>query len=274
VKQVRSFTEISREYRALYGVGTILITYAAGEWVGGSGFLAVFAGGAIVAWLDYDLCDCFLDYSEITAEMTMLLAFILFGALLSTRITTAVSLPVLALAVLLLVVARPLAISLVLSRASVSRRARIFIGWFGPRGLSSLLFALLVVRAGVPGSDQLLGVVGLIVTISVVVHGMSSVPLSGWYARAVARETLAEEREGTAGALFRHVPAEPARIVLEELAARLAGSDPPIVLDVRSRSSYDRDGARIPGSIRVVPDRVIEWATDQPRERSLVTYCT
>ena len=143
IKTVRSVTPIGREYRALYGVGTVLAAYVAGEAVGGSGFLAVFVAGVVIAKTDYDLCDCFLEYGEITAEMLMLLAFILFGALLSSLVLNLCpSSGRIAFAVFVLVIARPLAISLVLKRTSVSRRARAFIGWFGPRGLSSLLFGL------------------------------------------------------------------------------------------------------------------------------------
>jgi rhodanese-related sulfurtransferase len=46
------------------------------------------------------------------------------------------------------------------------------------------------------------------------------------------------------------------------------------VLDVRSRSEYDRDGVRIPGSVRVLPDQVAEWAADRLRDQPFVLYCT
>lgn len=274
VKWVRRISDVPREYRAIYGVGTILAAYVAGQSLGGSGFLAVFATGAIAVWLDYDLCDCFIEYSEITAEMTLLLAFILFGALLSSVVGAALSLATLLFAVLVIAVARPLAISIVLSRATISSHARVFLGWFGPRGLSSLLFALLVIQAGVPGAQRLLPIVGIVVIVSVVAHGMTASPLSAWYGRAIATETMAEEREGTAAGLFHHEPAEVPRITPQELAARLAGPEPPLVLDVRSRSSYEHDHAQIPDSVRVPPDRVIEWARDRPRDRSVVAYCT
>ena len=274
IGRARARFDISREYRALYGVGGVLAAYVAGEAVGGSGFLAVFAAGAVVVATDYDLCDCFLEYGEVTAEMAMLLAFILFGALLSTLIGSVPLLRSLLFALLAIGMARPLAIGLVLRRARVSGPARLFIGWFGPRGLSSLLFGLLVVADGVPGAERLLALTGVVVVVSVVVHGTSATPLASWYGRAVARTTLAEEREGTAAGLFRHEPSAVPRITVQELAARLAGPEPPVVLDVRSRSSYERDGARIPGDARVRPDRVAEWAAGQGRERPVVTYCT
>ncbi|MBX6343287.1 MAG: hypothetical protein IRY97_12570, partial [Thermomicrobiaceae bacterium] len=137
-----------------------------------------------------------------------------------------------------------------------------------------LLFALLVVRAGVPGAERLLALTGVVVLVSVVAHGVSAAPLAAWYAGTVARRTLPEEREGTAAGLFRREAGEVPRITVEELAARLAGPEPPVVLDVRTRSSYQRDDARIPGDVRVPPDRVAEWAAGQDRSRPVVTYCT
>jgi sodium/hydrogen antiporter len=97
----------------------------------------VFATGAVTVTLDYDLCGCFLEYSEITSEIVMLLAFVLFGALLSTLIETILLLPSLIFAVLVIFLARPLGISLVLLRAHISQRARLFIGYV--RGLEAEL---------------------------------------------------------------------------------------------------------------------------------------
>ena len=274
LRLAQSFTSIGREYQAIYGVGIILAAYVAGEGVGGSGFLAVFTAGAVVAARNYELCDCFLEYGDVTSEMAMLLAFILFGALLSTTISTIPVLPAIGFAALVLLAARPLAISLVLMPARLSRPARLFIGWFGPRGLNSLLFALLLVADGVPQAEWLLAVTGVVVIISVVVHGATATPFASWYARSLALETLPEEREGTAAGLFGPGDGEIPRISPAELADRLAGANPPIVLDVRTRSQFAHDQARIPGSVRVLPDRNLEWAAEQPRERAIVAYCT
>ncbi len=265
---------VRREYQALYGVGLVLGAYAAGQAVGGDGFLAAFTGGLAATLLNNELCDCFLDYGEVTAEMAMLLSFVLFGALLSTLLGTVSTGRALLFAALVIGIARPLAIGLVLQRAPISRTARAFIAWFGPRGLSSLLFALLAVEAGVPNGEGLLATVGVVVIVSVVLHGVSATPLTDWYARKLAEETLAEEREGSAAEFFQGPAGEVPRITPAELAERMALTPLPIILDVRSRSEYDRDRRRIPGSVRVLPDRVRAWAERQSRERPVVTYCT
>jgi NhaP-type Na+/H+ or K+/H+ antiporter len=274
IEHLRPHFPISREYRALYGVGTVLAAYVAGELVGGSGFLAVFAAGAVIVKTDFDLCDCFLEYGEVTAEMAMLLAFILFGALLSSLAGTVPLLPELLFALVVLVVARPLAIGIVLRRAPVSKRARTFIGWFGPRGLSSLLFALLIVAQGVPDAERLLAITGVVVIASVVAHGVSATPLIAAYGRAMARETLPEEREATATGLFGGEYETVPRISVAEVVSRLQGDEPPVLLDVRTRSAAGRGEPGIPGSIRVPPDAIDDWAKDQSRERPVVAYCT
>jgi NhaP-type Na+/H+ or K+/H+ antiporter len=273
---------ISREYQALYGIGLVLLAFAGAQMLGGDGFLAAFSAGLAVALLNFDLCDCFLDYGETTAEMTMLLAFVFFGAVISELAPRIPLLPALLLAAVVIFIARPLAIGLVLRRAAVSYAAWAFIGWFGPRGLNSLLLALLVFQNRVPNAGFLLAVAGVVVTVSVVAHGVSATPLSTLYGRAVERNTHEEEREGTAAGLFGRAAEETPRIDPGELAEMLEGPSPLLVLDVRTRSQYERDPTRIPGSIRVPPDEIEDWAArwtashpdGEPRLRPIATYCT
>ena len=98
--------------------------------------------------------------------------------------------------------------------------------------------------------------------------------MSSWYERKAASATLPEEREGTADGLFSGGAEEVSRITPADLNGSRAGANPPTILDVRSRSSYENDGAQIPGSIRVLPDQVTEWAADNRPEGLVVTYCT
>ena len=78
--QVRKKAGVRRDYESLYALGVAFTAYAAAESVGGSGFLAAFAAGLTVAALDVELCDCFLDYGEASAEIFLLLTFVAFGA--------------------------------------------------------------------------------------------------------------------------------------------------------------------------------------------------
>src|SRR5712691_6284746 len=78
--QVRRRVGVRRDYESLYALGVAFTAYAAAESVGGSGFLAAFAAGAVIAQLDVELCDCFLDFGQATAEMFLLFTFVAFGA--------------------------------------------------------------------------------------------------------------------------------------------------------------------------------------------------
>ena len=95
-----------------------------------------------------------------------------------------------------------------------------------------------------------------------------------WYGRKAEHETLEEERENTAAGLFGGDEETPPRVTVEELHDLLDGPNPPVVLDVRTRSSYINDAARIRGDVRVLPDAVVEWAISQPKDVFVVAYCT
>lgn len=269
---------IRLEHQALFGIGLVLAAYASATIVGGDGFLGAFFAGIAVVMLNQKLCTCFLDYGEVTSEMMMMLAFVLFGAVLSGIIDTVPLVPALILAALVIFVIRPSVINLVLVKANISWEARAFISWFGPRGLNSLLLALLVVQAAVPGAELLLATVGIVALASVVIHGASASPITAWYGRKASEETLAEERQSTVVGLFRPEEPELIRITPDELNEMISGEDSPVILDVRSRSTFEYDDAEIPRRVRVLPDQVLEWASDESNrglaDRLVVAYCT
>jgi NhaP-type Na+/H+ or K+/H+ antiporter len=264
---------VRREHQALYGIGLVLAAYASATAAGGDGFLGAFAAGLAVVVLNQRLSDYFLAFGETTAEMAMLLSFVLFGAVLSDLLGTAPWATAVPLAAIVIFVIRPSVLAGLLARVRMSWEAKLFICWFGPRGLNSLLLALLVVVAGVDGGELLLATVGVVVIASLIIHGGTAAPLSAWYERKVESETLVEEREGTVADLFEGKDDAVPRVSVDELHLRMASPTPPLVLDVRSRANFDADDGRIPGSVRVMPDQVTEWAADQLRDRTIVTYC-
>jgi NhaP-type Na+/H+ or K+/H+ antiporter len=167
---VRRRVGIRRDYESLYSLGVALTSYAAAEAVHGSGFLAAFAAGVTISALDVELCDCFLEYGETTAEMALLLTFVLLGSSLIWDGFLALSVTTALFAVVALLVRVPVFL-LALSPIRLAWQDRLLIAWFGPRGLSSLLLILLPVFAGLSGSRQLFEICCLVVLLSVVVHG-------------------------------------------------------------------------------------------------------
>jgi sodium/hydrogen antiporter len=188
---------VRREYQSLHGIGLVLLAYASGEAVGGDGFLAAFAAGLAVGMANEKLCSCFLEFGAALTESAMLVAFVLFGAALSPLVGSVPVVATLVLAGVLLLIVRPLAVGLVVvgQRRALSGPAAAFLAWFGPRGLTSLLFALLLYDAGAI-DQRVFGIVAVVVAVSVVVHGASVTPLTVWYGRRLARRAVSDHLQG------------------------------------------------------------------------------
>ena len=270
---VRGWMGMRRDYESLYVLGIAFTAYAAAEALGASGFMAAFAAGLAVATLDVELCDCFHDYGEATAEMLLLLSFIAFGAsLIWTGLTVLSGRTLLLAAVALL--GRSLVLELALPRAGLDPVARRLIVWFGPRGLSSLLLVLLPVFAGIPGSERLFPVTALVVLLSIAGHGTMLVWATlGLKARGepAAAASGAGARLASAGAV-----SHPELITFEELERLRAAEAPVRILDVRTERGYATAKLRARGAIRLLPDRPVESAARLalPKEEWLVAYCS
>jgi NhaP-type Na+/H+ or K+/H+ antiporter len=167
---VRDRAGVRREYESLYVIGVALSAYAAAESLGGSGFLAAFTAGLVVSALDLELCDCFLEYGQVTAEVALMFTFVLLGTAPIWTGLTVVSWPVVLFVGVALVVRIPIFAGALASMGlNLQERARL--GWYGPRGLGSLLLALLAVFAAVPQGERLFAVTSLIVLASIVFQG-------------------------------------------------------------------------------------------------------
>ena len=81
-------------------------------------------------------------------------------------------------AVLSLTVIRMLPVFLCVLGLRVSTDAKLFLGWFGPRGLASIVFLVIVAQSGLPGHRTLVGTVVVTVILSILAHGLSAGPLS------------------------------------------------------------------------------------------------
>lgn len=187
---IRKRLGVRRDYESLYSLGIAFTAYAAAEAVHGSGFLAAFAAGITIAALDVELCDCFVEYGAVTAEMLLLLTFVLLGSSLMWTAFSVISGPVLLFTAIAVLIRTPVYL-LSLLQSNIDTRGRLLIAWFGPRGLSSLLLILLPVFMGVSGSERLFAICSLVVLVSIVLHGGSPMLL----ARAARKRARTESAD-------------------------------------------------------------------------------
>jgi NhaP-type Na+/H+ or K+/H+ antiporter len=112
-------------------------------------------------------------------------AFLIFGALLLPDGLEHMTWTAVILALLFLTVIRMFPIWLSLLGTGLALREKLFLGWFGPRGIASILFTLIMMdEFDFPGEQELLACVSMTVFLSIVLHGISAAPLSKWIGRA------------------------------------------------------------------------------------------
>lgn len=278
---IRRKIGVRRDYESLYSLGLAFTAYAAAEAVHGSGFLAAFAAGVTIAALDVELCDCFLEYGQTTAEMALLFAFVLFGSSLIWSGFTVLRLPTVFFAIAVVLI-RPVAFFLSLAGTQLDYRSRILIAWFGPRGLSSLLLILLPVFAGATGSQQLFALCCLVVILSVAVHGGSlmflkrdAVPVQEARAKSLTGDLL-QNVQAPSTALDNETRGDSAvRISVSELRQLQQSGSPILVLDVRKDRNFESSDLRAQGALRISPDQTVQRLMELqiPRQTWLIAFC-
>lgn len=171
----------SEGYRLLTAGGAI-VAFTGATAAGGNGFIAAFTAGLLVRAFVGEPVDDHTAFVEDVAQVGAAATFVVFGALLVVPALDALTVPVAVCAIGTLTVARmaPVAIALLGSRLRVPTVA--FIGWFGPRGLASMVFGLLVLQEeSLAAREDLFAVIVLVIATSVVLHGVSAAPLAGRY---------------------------------------------------------------------------------------------
>jgi NhaP-type Na+/H+ or K+/H+ antiporter len=276
---IRDRVGVRRDYESMYALGLAFTGYAAAEAVGGSGFLAAFAAGFMVASQDVELCDCFLEYGEATAEMLLLLTFVALGTSLIWSGLTVINVSTLGFAAVALFI-RTLVLYPMLRNVGLDQRERKLVALFGPRGLSTLLFMLLPVFAGVPGSHGLFTIASLVTLLSVVIHGggmafylrANTPPGPVAVAADQTRAPATRASEQPAGAAAAELPE---KIDLDEARELMASSDPPIFVDARTDKNYGADPRHPVSAVRLPPDDPVRSATEQrlSQRSTLLVYC-
>lgn len=166
-------------------LGTIAIAaiaYAAAESVGGNGFVAAFVAGLTIGTTARSLLETTSIFAETEGQLLTLLTFLFFGAVVAGDVLSELSWRTAAYAALSLLVVRPLATALALIGSRLSWSSVAFIGWAGPRGLASIVYAVIIVEAGqISGADEVFSVAAWTIIFSILLHGLSAAPLSRRY---------------------------------------------------------------------------------------------
>lgn len=183
-------------HQKIAAVALALLAFAAVQSFEGSGFVATFVTGAVLAARVRPRCEYLYEFARTEGRTLVLVAFVIIGAgpvrgILQAGVDPAVW----ALVLISLLVIRPLAIGLSLIGQKLMLSTKVFLGWFGPRGLATVVFMLVAFERLGTMPSELFDVGVLAVVLSVLAHGLSATPLSNWLSARIEAKREVEMPE-------------------------------------------------------------------------------
>ena len=206
IKEATTRGWMNRLHQQIAALAMALACFAAVQLLGGSGFVATFVAGAVLgSRLERSQSEYLFEFAETGGKMLVLVAFFFIGGgpvylLLSQG--AGVEVWLLALASLFIV--RPVAIAISLMRGRLLLSTTVFLGWFGPRGLATLVFFLVAVEELGTVRAVALDAVVATVTLSILLHGVSARPASMALARRIERAELEDEDMAEMAEVYDH----------------------------------------------------------------------
>lgn len=181
----RSLSEgFSSAAKTLYALGVAFATYGITVLEpAGNGFIAVFVCAIVLGVMRPDLRANFELRSEELIEIIKLGIFVVFGSLLTVSGLFGDSWAAVAIVAVSLLVARPLALWISLAGTKTDCATKAFMAWFGPKGVATMTFSLLVLGSGIAAGERIFNLAALVVFCSIVLHGLTDTPGVNWIAR-------------------------------------------------------------------------------------------
>ena len=174
--------------RALYGLGVAFLTYGATTLPPhGNGVIAVFVAGITLGIRRPDIRAYVAARGEDIIEIVKLGVFVVFGSLLTFGGLFDDGWAAVAIVVVTLLVARPVALWLALAGTGTDTPTKAFMAWFGPKGVATMTFSLLVLSQPIAAGQRIFNLAALVVFCSILAHGLTDQPGSEWIARRTAR---------------------------------------------------------------------------------------
>jgi len=201
---------VTREFCNIYLLSLAFIAFLAADQIGGNGFIAAFVAGVTVGNTLKHVNEEIYEFAESEGQLLNLIIFFLFGVALLPRVWGYVSWDIIAYAILSLTLVRMVPVFISLIGKHLRWETTIFLGWFGPRGLASILFVLLVLEhADIAQELLVFNIVIVTVAFSVVLHGFTALPGVNLYAYALK---MCKRRGDDLSAEHHEVTAMPLRL--------------------------------------------------------------
>lgn len=176
-------------------VALALACFAAAQAIGGSGFIAAFSGGLLFGFLAKEHREAFLIGAEGIGDTMSLITWVIFGAAVVSKALGNFSWSIIIYSILSLTLIRMLPVFFVLTGLRANTESKLFAGWFGPRGLASVVFAVIVLNANISNGGVLAMTVVSTVILSIILHGITANPWASGFGQRWDRWQGAEDRK-------------------------------------------------------------------------------
>jgi len=179
---------IAQRYEGVYALGLALVAFGLAEATYGNGLIAAFVAGVGLALVERELPDSFSHFNENIGAVLQVATFVLFGALIVASGFDGDVAPLVAFVIFALAIARPAAVLVAFAGSDLPRPQKLFVAWFGPKGVASMLFALFVLESAAPDRTLVFEVASFVILASIAAHGLTDTLGARWIEERVQEE--------------------------------------------------------------------------------------
>jgi len=170
---------MTEEFQGVAAIALAVVAFAFAETVHGNGFIAAFVCGLTYGNLHVNYSKFLHEFTETESQFLSYLTFFFFGALILPEALPHINIQMIGYALLSLTLVRMLPVAIAMIGTGYKLPEIGFMGWFGPRGLASLLFALLILEdLDVTQAEFIQTIVAMTVLLSIILHGVTAAPIS------------------------------------------------------------------------------------------------
>ena len=184
-----------RAYEGAYALGLGFAAFGLADVTYGNGLIAAFVAGIALAAARHDIPGAFAEFNESVSAVFQIATFFVFGALIVATGWDWELWPLLVFIPFALLVARPAAVLLSFVGVSMPLPHKLFIAWFGPKGVASMLFALFVLASTAPDRTLVFDVASFVILASIFAHGLTDTVGARWIERRLAPSVRREQHD-------------------------------------------------------------------------------
>jgi NhaP-type Na+/H+ or K+/H+ antiporter len=181
------------KYEGAYALGLGLVAFGLADVTYGNGLIAAFVAGIALAATRHEIPEAFGEFNESVSAAFQIATFFVFGALIVATGWEGSVWRLVAFIAFALLVARPAAVLVSFVGVKMPVPHKLFIAWFGPKGVASMLFALLVLNSTTPDRTLVFDIASFVILTSILAHGLTDTVGAQWIERRLAAQS-AERR--------------------------------------------------------------------------------